>query len=158
MEWQFVTIMYTYCIPSNSLNPPSPSQAEQNHAQSWNKCGYVMANVVIIWPSLYPDKYCCHHRLLLVWFMIIVEASHHLWFMAPATAAGVMSPGQDIGVGAAKFNFRKYPVLFPTFISSLRLKFTTRLPYSLRTQNPHRTLFRKVAFYGKINYAVSCFY
>ena len=86
---------------------------------------------------------------ILVVFMIIVEASHHLWFMAPAAAAGVMSPGQDIGVGAAKFNFRKYPVLFPTFISSLRLKFTTRLPYSLRTQNPHRTLFRKVAFMEK---------
>ena len=74
----------------------------------------------------------------------------------PPPPAGVRSPGQDIGVGAAKFNFRKYPVLFPTFISSLRLKFTTRLPYSLRTQNPHSV--QKSSFYGKINYTGSCFY
>ena len=68
-------------------------------------------------------------------FTIIVEASRHLWFMVPVSVA----LGQDIGVGAAKFNFRKYPVLFPTFSLSLRLKFTTRLPSSLRTQPTQRS-------------------
>ena len=82
VEWQFVTIMYTYCIPSNSLSPPSPSQAFQYHAQSKNKCGYVMANVVIIWPSLYPDKYCCHHRLLLVWCLVMATSSWCLWSLS----------------------------------------------------------------------------
>ena len=159
VEWQFVTIMYTYCIPSNSLNPPSPSQAIQNHAQSWNKCGYVIANVVIILINIDVTTDCCW------WCLVMATSSWCLWSLSrhrticglwsPA-AAGVMSPGQDIGVGAAKFNFRKYPVLFPTFISSLRLKFTTRLPYSLGTKPTLPT--QKSSFYGKINYTGSCFY
>ena len=69
-----------------------------------------------------------------LWSLSRHRAICGLW--TPATV-GVMSLAQDIGVGAAKFNFRKYPVLFPTFIPSLRLKFTTRLPSSLRTLNPH---------------------
>ena len=101
--------------------------------------GNVAYSAVIIW-SLAWYTYWCHPPVPRVpgyghireVFTIIVEASRHLRFMVPVSVA----LGQDIGVGAAKFNFRKYPVLFPTFSLSLRLKFTTRLPSSLRTLQP----------------------
>ena len=79
-------------------------------------------------------------------FTIIVEASRHLRFMAPVSVA----LGQDIGVGAAKFNFRKYPVLFPTFILSLRLKFTTQLPSSLRTPQPTQRSEKKLLWKNQL--------
>ena len=125
------------CIPSNSQPQPALASREtQNHAQSWNTCGcyccYYLAIILIILMS--PPCLVMATSPWCLWSLSRHRAICGLW--TPATV-GVMSLAQDIGVGAAKFNFRKYPVLFPTFIPSLRLKFTTRLPSSLRTLNPH---------------------
>ena len=44
VEWQFVTIMYTYLHTPQQSQPALASHKIQNHAQSWNKTkdGYVV--------------------------------------------------------------------------------------------------------------------